>query len=126
MEPNPYHAPLFRTYRRCELVQHCVWSEQKTVTMKFAKDMIEAAVPTDDDGTIPDINTPGGPGAAPPGGLSKRGHEFESICLTLDTILEQHFGSRIVLLFTILELHFGTRRSLWRRRWSCTSISGVG
>jgi len=58
VEPNPYQHHLFRTYRKATLVPNCVWSETKTVTMKFSKDMIEAAVP-DDEGDIPDINVGG-------------------------------------------------------------------
>ncbi|CAD7935343.1 unnamed protein product [Amoebophrya sp. A25] len=98
VEPNPYHAHLFKTYRRCQLVPHCVWSHEKTVTMSFAKDMIEAAVPDDDTGDIPDINSYDLQQQA-----KKPSHQFEAVCYPLDLILsaffdfpKNEFGQRIV------------------------------
>ncbi|CAD7924642.1 unnamed protein product [Amoebophrya sp. A120] len=88
VEPNPYHAHLFKTYRRCALVPHCVWSSTKTVTMSFAKDMIEAAVPDDATGDIPDINTYD---PSQQNNSKKPAHQFDAVCLSLDSILQDFF-----------------------------------
>eukprot|EP00392_Amoebophrya_sp_AT5.2_P004357 g4365.t1 len=100
VEPNPYHSHLFKTYRRCQLVPHCVWSFEKTVTMSFAKDMIEAAVPDEATGDIPDINTYD---VHAQQNSKKAGHQFDAVCLPLDAILRNffdfprnEFGQRIV------------------------------
>ena len=100
VEPNPYNHPLFRAYRKADLVPHCTWSHETTVTTSFTKDMIEAAVPEDTYGgnLDPSVGVTGSlPGIVnlnesyTPEKIKQKQdqHAFDAVCLSLEQILDR-------------------------------------
>lgn len=81
-EPTPSWEPYFGAYRpSCQLVQNCVWSANRSVTMSFLKDPIETYIQDEPSGAS------GAPNVLISDGNAAQGSEFKATCRTLEDIL---------------------------------------